>query len=184
MADWQSVTPGEHGVLRVFGIDLPDADIAAFATEAGTAWPLRDTLGVSSLDPKFVEVVDLETFRSYGFARYLAEGYGIAEADLYADTARLDALSGHVTLVVSQAFGGQAANLTVTPPLRHIATFRADTSGTPTGVLHAETAKPQAAPEGTPPKPPRTDASTGGRIALFALLAATVLVVLMIWIAG
>ena len=184
MADWQTVTPGEHGVLRIFGIDLPDSEIASFAAEAGTVWPLRDALGAPSLDPKYVEVVDVETFRTYGFARYLAEGYGIADADLVADAARLDGLRGHVALIASQAFGGLAANLTVMPPLRHIATFRADGSGTPTGVLHAETAQPQAAPEGTPPMPPRTEPTAGGRIILLVLLLAMAIVVLMILAAG
>ncbi len=186
MSDWSTVPKGERGVLRVFAIDLPAPDVAAFAAESTATWPLRDALGVAALDRDFVEVFDLDTIRSYGFARYLSDANGMAIAEVGADTAMLVALTGHVAIVDSKAFGGQAATLSPSPPLHHIGTYRAEKSTTSTEVLRAETAKREAAATDLrpAPKPPRSDAAIGGRIALYVLIGAAALVGLMIWIAG
>ncbi len=186
MDDWRHVTGNERGVLRVFAIDLPAAEVAAFTAESTAAWPLRDALGVTTLDHEFVEVFDLDTIRTYGFARYLSDANGMDDAEVTADAAMLDGLTGHVAIVSSNAFGGQAATLSPSAPLRLVATYRAERATTPTETLHAATAKRESAVTDAPtaPKPPRSEAATGGRIALYALLAAAALVLLMIWIAG
>ncbi len=131
----REVAAHEAGVVRLFRVDLPAAEIDAFmakdwagydAADEGAEtppWPVREALGAEYLDEGFVEVVAVKDVAGLGLAGYLAEGMGIPEADLAADRAMLDALEGHVLVVSSPAFGGLAQMLDPQQPLRPVGAY-------------------------------------------------------------
>ncbi|WP_101065540.1 aspartate carbamoyltransferase catalytic subunit [Roseovarius salinarum] len=123
MSETVEVKPGEHGTVRVFAIDLPAEDVSAFAEPQDDAWPLRDALGSAHLDPDQVEVIALDDLAGLGLSAYLSEGHRIPDNQLADMKARLDSLRGHVLVLPSRAFGGQAQTLTPRAPLRLVGTF-------------------------------------------------------------
>ena len=112
------ITSNERGVVRLFAVDLEERDIEGFAGQvfgAGNGtheWPLRDALGATYLDHEYVEVVRMKDVASIGLSGYLTEGIGLPAEVLVDDKERLDALTGHVLIVLSRAFDGVAQTLT------------------------------------------------------------------------
>ncbi|SFR14900.1 hypothetical protein [Poseidonocella sedimentorum] len=98
----------EAGVVRVFSLSMDEAEAAALK---GDAARLEAALGAPVEDPKWVEVLAVADLEGLGLAGYLAEGQGIAPETLAPDRARLNALEGHVMLVMSPAFGGAPVSL-------------------------------------------------------------------------
>ncbi|WP_127114740.1 hypothetical protein [Shimia sediminis] len=118
------VTPTEHGLIRLFAVDLPLEDIKPFHTHTDDAvWPVQEALGASDLDPARVELFDVADLDELGLTGYMTEGLGIAASDLATDAARLDGLTGHVLIVFSAAFRSTAQSLTPRAPLRWIGTY-------------------------------------------------------------
>ena len=116
-----TVPPDEHGVVRVFALNLDDA--AAKPWRAGEAPVIAKALGVEAIDPDHVDVLRLKDMHPMTLSGYLTEGIGLP-ADLVApDRARLDALSGHAVVILSRAFGGKEAALNPTEVVTHIATY-------------------------------------------------------------
>ncbi|SNR46976.1 hypothetical protein [Puniceibacterium sediminis] len=123
-----AISDYEIGLLRVFVIDLPSHTIEHFANEAATGeWPLRDALGASLLRGAYVETVAIDDLGAMTLSSYLAEGYGLTGEDFRAARPQLDALSGHVLLLPSAAFGQVEQSLKISPPLRWIGTFSEET---------------------------------------------------------
>ena len=50
MTDRIHIKPTEHGVVRVFDVDLPPEQIKPFNRRNGT-WPLQEALGAAMPDP-------------------------------------------------------------------------------------------------------------------------------------
>ncbi|WP_243614530.1 hypothetical protein [Shimia aestuarii] len=126
------VKSGEHGLIRLFSVDLPPEQLAAFNSRSldedndKSGWPLRDALGAGYLDEDFIEYFDVADLEEIGLTGYMTEGLGIAEADVAADAARLSKIEGHVLIVHSNAFDGIAQTLTPAAPLRWIGTWSED----------------------------------------------------------
>lgn len=147
------VPPHETGVVRLFAVELPEAEVAGFAgkdwsgfdaaDEAAEAppWPLRDALGAEYLDEDFVEVFPARDVAALGLSGYLTEGMGLPEEEIAPDRERIDAVEGHVLVVGSAAFGGFAQSLDPQPPLRHIGTYRETPVHPVIGEIEAEAAK-------------------------------------------
>lgn len=170
----------EHGVVRLFAVDLPAAEVDGFATPGADGWPLRDALGADTLDPDEIEVFPVSDLTGLGLPGYMIEGLGIAEADVAEDRARLDALKGHVAVVRSRAFGGVAQEITPRAPLRWIGTYVEERAPVQFSPLPDEAARGAApAPERRAP----SQAAMSGRVAMLALLVIFALVAVMVWIA-
>lgn len=123
------VTSTERGLIRLFALDLPPEEIAAFAAPGPQGrWPLRDSLGASDLDQDHVECFDIADLEELGLGGYMTEGLGIAADEIARDGARLANLSGPVVIVFSAAFAGIAQTLTPRAPLRWIGTYREDSA--------------------------------------------------------
>lgn len=121
------VREGEHKVYRLFAIDLATHDIPAFTrqklnTIGDDDYPLRDALGVPHLDEQHVQILALSDLGELGLTGYMREGLGIETADLQANAARLDALEGHVAVVASAAFIGDAV-ITPKPPVSLVGAY-------------------------------------------------------------
>lgn len=181
-----TVPASEHGVIRLFAIDLEPAEVPSFQDPVydgpdDVVWPLKTALGAKFLDQDFVEVFDVADLGELGLRGYLTQGVGIAQTEVDAHHVALAAAKGHLFLVTSAAFGGFESALTIQPPLRHIATLNEV----------REPVKFEALPDGgakgaiaTDAKPPKSDARIGGMIATYALIAMFALVGLMIWVSG
>jgi len=182
MSDRFHIPKNEHGLVRLFSIDLPPEDIPSFVEENGDDWPLRAALGAGHLEHEYIEVFPVSDLTGLGLIGYMNEGLGISQADLAGDRAQLDAVSGHVLVVLSRAFGGHEQQIAPQPPLRWIGTWREERAPVQFETLPHESAQGEVPVETQPEKP--SEAAMSGRVAMIALLVIFVLTGLMIWIAA
>ncbi len=178
MTDKITIKPTEHGVVRVFAVDLPEDQIAGFNRQNGT-WPLQEALGADVLNADHVELFPVSDLDELGLTGYLEQGYGMDHADLADMRARLDGLSGHVLIVTSRAFGETAQTLTPRAPLRLIASFNEDTAPVAFEPLPSKAARGTTGGKAAP-----SDAAMSGRIASLALLVLFALVAVVVWVAS
>ncbi|MDQ2091715.1 hypothetical protein [Marimonas arenosa] len=126
------INPGEGGVVRLFSVDLPEADLRALAapdTAAGAAFAqdprpylpaIPALLGCETLDSLRADLFPIRDLAGLGLAGYLAQGYDISEAQLAPHRAALDALR-NFTLVLPSEATPDGATLRPHPSLRLIA---------------------------------------------------------------
>ncbi len=176
------VSTSEHGLVRLFAVDLPAAEIDAFATSHSDAkpTPLAQALGIDGLNPDHYELFDVADLEEMGLSGYMVEGLGIAQADIAADIARLSAQKGWVLIVRSSAFGGLEQTLMPKAPLRWLATYKEDRAPIHFSDLPNQSAKGNAA------VPPKNASNPSPQIAvILALLFLPTLVVfvglLFVW---
>jgi hypothetical protein len=147
-----TIPPGDRGTVRLFAVDLPSDEAAAFADDPGA---IARALGAPDLDPGHVDVFPVSRVSALGLRAFLSEGHGIPPEALVADAAQIDALGGHVVVASSGAFGPEERSLHVGPPLRLVGAWREDLapvtfntlpSGGAEGVLGGQAAPPPPAP--------------------------------------
>lgn len=177
MSDRMQIEAREHGLVRVFTLDIDPGEIDAWMPpeDADATWPLRDALGAQRLTPDKVEVFRADTLAGIGLTGYLVDGAGVDPSEIGQDAARLDALRGVLVVIPSSAFGDTAQTLSVTSPLRHVGTYREEAPEVAFHPLPAPggdglvTGMPDAAPD--PGRSPRGSLIVLAAIALVALLA-------------
>ncbi len=187
----------EHGLIRIYTIDLPPEEVPLFAAEmnVGTAdynWSLKDWLGADPLDETYVTFLDVADLAEVGLIGYFCEGYSVIPADIEAHRAVLDQIKGAAAVITSSAFGGVEQFLN-TPaeqsefygdiPIHHIATLKEVGAVVTFRHLPDESTKGSLTGD-APQKKPVSDAAMSGRVATIALLVMALLVFLMIKIAG
>ncbi|MET4103698.1 hypothetical protein ABIE58_003144 [Roseovarius sp. MBR-78] len=109
----------EAHVVRVFAVidgaaPLSDAEVIAALGAGG------------DLCEDEIELFDLGDLGTMPLSDYLAEGHGIARADLDPMRGQIDGLAGRVLILPSRAFGGAAMALRVGRGLRLVARFEED----------------------------------------------------------
>ena len=113
----------EAHVVRVFDVveaaDAPLSDAEVLAA-LGAGGDLRT---------EEIELFDLSDLQDMPLSTYLAEGHGIADAELAGMRGRLDGLGGRVLILPSRAFGGAAMTLVPGAALRLVGRFAEE--GTP-----------------------------------------------------
>ncbi len=100
------VPAGEHGVVRVFRLTLPDSEIAALQGTAGTevSAALAERLfGPAAIVPRWTTLLTLADLGDMRLSDHLMQGEGLPEAAIAADRDRLDALRGSALIVLSRA---------------------------------------------------------------------------------
>lgn len=171
-----TIPEGERGVIRLFSVDLPEAEARAFAADPDA---VARALGTGTLDPAHVDVFPVARIAALGLPAFLAEGHGIAPADLAPSAAALEAieeLGGHVALVASGAFGGAARELDVSPPLRLVGAWREETAPVAFGDLpKGGAARTGTAPAAAPAPPPERAARRSGRALTIAILVLAIM---------
>lgn len=170
-----TIPANDHGQLRIFSLDFPPPDALRDKTIEGLAGAFGATL-----NPDFVDVIDLAALDDMSLIAYLKAGYDLTPDAV--DHAALSGLSGWVVLVMSTAFGEDAITLNLTSGLTHITTLGDAASLTALDPLTSDAAKGVATPP--TPKPAKSDARIGGMVATVALLMMFALVGIMIWIGG
>lgn len=184
MSETFHINATERGVIRIFMANLTTDQAASFteSPDEDTPAPINRALGVSYLDTDFVELFPLSNLEGVGLASYLTDGLGVAKEDVAPHASRLNSMTGHVLIVLSQAFGGFETTITPTAPLKWIGTYTEEGASVKFEPLPSEGAK--GAPVIPAGKPQKSDARIGGMIAMYALIAMFALVALMIWVAG
>ncbi len=169
-----TVPAGEIGVLRLFALDMPREQIRFLRDEPGA---LDDLLGVTGIDPDHVEIFAVADLEELGLPGYLREGHAIPGDQIDPDHARLAAQRGHVMVLHSRAFGGQAITLTPADTLIPLGTYSA---------MPADwTARPQPTPESAKPHggapTPRAARARARRIGGGIFAVAMVLIALLVY---
>ena len=160
--------------LLLFALDLP---VEAVEVLRGDAGAMARALGLPSLAPHRVEVVDLADLTGLGLATYLTEGLGLDPGQITADRAQIDALRGPVLIL--QTGAAIPGALAPAPALRLIANYPL-----PTAPIRFEPL-PDAAATGLLPqgKPVWSDARMGGMVATAALIFLALFTLAFIWMA-
>lgn len=173
----------EPRTVRLFNIDLDPQEAAGFADasrDAAEASPLTKALGVTRIEPRYVEVINVKDLGEMGIAGYLTEGMGVPADKVAEHYTTLATVSDYVVVLMSSAFGDTTTDLHIKPPLRHIATFSEEAA--PAKFEPLPNASAQGVLEGPPA--PKSDARIGGMVATIALIVLFALVGLMIWVGG
>jgi hypothetical protein len=159
-----NITASEHGVVRLFAIDL-DAQAAQTFDHAA----LAAALGITAINPKHADIIALEDLDELGIEGYLTLGMGIPADEIQPMRPQLNALKGTVALIRSAAFNGQATTLTPKSPLRWIASFGEtplDLTATP---IHTASAQGYITGK-TPPARPSNNKVLLWILAVFAVI--------------
>lgn len=129
-----SIPAEERGVVRVFAVNLPEAQVASMLREAeapATALgelpevpAAADLLGWPDLDTRHAELFAVKDLTGLGLTGYLTEGLGLEHDQIAPDHARLSALDGYVLLVMSRAFRGQDVTVHVPDALTLIGSYK------------------------------------------------------------
>lgn len=181
MSEKFDVSATEMGLVRLFKIDLPPEEIDAFGDDSDGPGALETALGVQYLDRGFVDLFPVDNLEGVGLAVYMVEGLGVSEAEVDPVREQLNTIEGHVLVVLSRAFGGEAATLTPNAPLRWIGTFVEDRAAVQFEPLSSDAAEMTPTPEA---KRKPSDAAMSGRVATVALLVLFALTFLVVWIAS
>ncbi|AWB47548.1 hypothetical protein HYN69_02620 [Gemmobacter aquarius] len=159
----------------LFAVDLLDTEIDAFL-----AGDLAAALGTDTVDAGQIEVIDTDTIRVIGLAKYLSEANGMDDATVAPDTAMLDSLRGRLLMVFRAALGAGGTTLTPRPPLRFIGHYAEPAPALPLPM--PETPSASGVLEG--PRAGPSDAAMSGRIATVVLILIFVFTALFVWLAS
>lgn len=179
MSDRIEIKASETGVVRVFDVALDRKAAEAFNRRNGS-WPLQEALGAETLDPHYVDLMQVEDLEGVGLSQYLAQGLGVSESDLSEMRGQIEGLSGTVLVIGSGAFGGQAQVLKPRAPLRLVATFNEEKAPVQFDTLPSGGAERTPEPEKKRP----SDAAMSGRVAMITLLVIFALTALVVWVAS
>ena len=102
----------EHRTVRLFAVNLPEAQVTAMLRDTPPAPPgelpqvpaAATLLDWPALDTRHTELFAIRDLTGLGLTGYLTEGLGLDEAEIAADRPRLAALEGYVLIVLSHAF--------------------------------------------------------------------------------
>lgn len=143
------VAPHEHGVLRLFSLDMRTQE-AKFLREPGAADQVLGVQGrgVQGLAPEQIDIFPVSDLEDLGLYGYLNEGCGVSEDQL--DRAALDAVEGWVLVLRSAAFSGQGAMLEPDPRVHLIGLYTEETTNWTGGPIETNSAKPYSAPQTVP----------------------------------
>jgi len=173
MSDAIEILPAERGQIRVFDLDMPPEQVR-FLREPGA---LAQVLGTDDIDLDHVEIFPVQDLEGLGIAGYLVEGCGVPSAQVAPDRETLDAVTGHVLLIRSRAFRGEAARLTPANSITLLATYTEHQTDWSAQPLHSDSALPYSAP-----RPAPRDVRQRARRIGFAIFAIfMVLIVLGLW---
>ncbi|MEM7731200.1 MAG: hypothetical protein AAF280_00260 [Pseudomonadota bacterium] len=172
------VSPGEHGLVRIFHLGYR---VSMELQHFEAVDRLAAALGVESLQAEDVQIVDLSAVREMGLTTFLMEGYGVSEDDITPHTDTLNSLKGHIAVLRSGAFNGAPLTLSNTDDARLIATLREPRMSAPTPMPSYDSASGSS---GDTDRKPVSDKAMSGRIAMYALLAIFAFTGLIIWLAS
>ncbi|WP_136636970.1 hypothetical protein [Pseudooceanicola onchidii] len=173
-----TLTSGDRETVHLFTANLDEDALWSFVTpdpDTG-AYPLREALGVDSLDDTQVEGAVAEDLDGIGLAGFLTEGIGVDEGQIAADRARIDAIRGAVVIIKGAAFDGAHVPLSPKPPLAHFGSWSMTPVATTMEPLRSEAASGITTPA---PQPAPVNAPKTSRLTLWLLLGMAALILIV-----
>lgn len=140
------IPAGERGIIRVFDLDMR-AEQARFLREPGA---LAQVLGIEEINLDQVEIFPITDLEDLGLVGYLNEGCAVPADQLAADREHLMALTGHVLLIRSRAFGGEETRLTPAEQISFIGAYGEDQTQWTGAPIQTDSPKPYSAPRQSP----------------------------------
>ena len=174
------VAADEHGVVRVFALNLDDA--AAKPWRQGEAPAMAAALGIQILDPDFVDVLRLKELKPMTLSAYLTEGIGLPAEMVAQDKTRLDALSGHAVVILSRAFGGNETALRPSEAITLIATYNEPPAMPSFEDLSSDAAKGSLPTDDGPETPPFRASKTWALLVALGLIVILVLALFLFYV--
>ena len=116
------ISGDEQGVIRVFAISRPMADMARALKQQPKKALAASLLGHPVEDDDF-ELFAVSDLTGVGLSGYLNEGYDVDHAAIRKDHTRLDALDGYVLLLFSRISRDGAVTLSPVSQLTLIGTY-------------------------------------------------------------
>lgn len=167
------IPPTEHHTIRVFTLALPPEELIRLREDPVAVAAL---LGTSQTNPRFIDIFDVADLDTIGLAQYLIDGNGVAEAQIAADRAMLDAVRGPVLILAS---GAATGTLAPSAALTLIGTYAEDIPPVRFDPLPSPSAQGQTG-QG---KAPMSDARMGGIVATLTLIFMFAFTALVVWLA-
>jgi hypothetical protein len=133
------IPKAEKGVIRVFAISRPLADMARALKQTPKDMLASGLLNHIVGEDDF-ELFALSDLAGVGLSRYLGDGYDVDKAAIHKDHARLEALDGYVLLLFSRVSDQGDVRLTPAADLTLIGTYAG-----PVAVYKAEQVPSEAA---------------------------------------
>ncbi|MBB3993191.1 hypothetical protein GGR95_000819 [Sulfitobacter undariae] len=168
------IPQSEHGVIRVFAISRPMADMARTLKQQPKSAVAAQLLNHSVSEGEF-ELFALSDLTGVGLMQYLSDGYDVDKAALRRDQTRLQALDGYVLLLFSKV--SDAGGITFTPDsaLTLIGTYAEPQALHGAAPIASDAAKLYSGVGGKP--------TTAGRMRMGSGITAVamVLILLLIW---
>lgn len=163
----------ERGVIRVFAISRPMADMAR-ALKQQRKEDLAAALLNHPVAADDFELFALSDLTGVGLPRYLIDGYDVDKQAIRADRAKLDALDGYVLLLFSRV--SNTADVTLEPitDLTLIGTYTEPRASHAAAPIATQAAKLHSGNTRTPQTPSRT--RVGGALTAVAVLLALFLI--------
>ena len=121
MSDRLDIPAGEHGLVRVFTVELPLKEAQPYLDDEADG--LKQLTGAQALDPDHIDLFDMNDLSGMALADYLSEGHGIPADEIAPLRPQLDRVKGSVMVMRSSAFERIGQRMRVKRPLRWIATF-------------------------------------------------------------
>lgn len=175
MPDPLIVRPNEKGVIRIFAMNMP-AQQAQFQREPKA---LQQMLAIPDINAEYVEIFPVSDLDQLGLAGYLTEGCGVPAPSVAQHKDRLNAVTGYVMLVFSQAFGGRGVTLAPAAMLSLIATFHEPANDWSGEKIETQSAQLYTSKH-TSPRQHRATTRRIGAIAFMVFLLIVAAIVLMV----
>ena len=138
MAEMLDVKAAEHGIVRIFQVDIDEDTRTKILNPKPETKPtgasLGEFVGLDWLDPTHVDLFDICDLEELGLLGFLRQGAGVSEAQLSTHKDQLNTMRGCVLILYSRAI--------VTKPAR----LNPDTRTTPIVALGEEKQPVQFAP--------------------------------------
>ncbi|KEJ88759.1 hypothetical protein [Sulfitobacter donghicola] len=157
----------EHGVIRVFAISRPMADMARALKQASKSGVASALLKHPVADND-VELFALSDLAGVGLPDYLINGHGMEAKSVQSDRIRLEALDGYVLFLFSSVSDQKDISFTPSPDLTLIGTYGVP----PLDMAVAPIAAKSAAPYSSVSKPakPARRAKLGSAVGAFGAI--------------
>lgn len=168
------IAKAEHGVIRVFSISRPMADMARALKQQPKA-QVASALLAYDASASDIELFPVSDLAGVGLPRYLMDGYDIDSAALRTYRARLEGLDGYVLILFSSISNDGDVVLSPSADLTLIGTFSEPKGERTVGPIATESARAYSGVTDTPAPIGRSRAGS----ALTA--AAVILILILIW---
>lgn len=170
------IPANDHGAIYVLELNRPAPEGLAEKTDAA----MMAVLGPVLVNTDYVDAILLGMLDDITLPDLIRNGYDMPVSAQDAETMR--GLFGTVVLVMSAAFGGEAATIDLPADVRLVTTLREPAQMNAPQPIVTESAKGVITQQSGKKRP--SEAAMSGRIATIALIGMFLLVAIMIWIAG